>query len=94
MLSVVRAFRTHAAAWLAAALRNPHAAWEHQFAARQPDKARATQVLMQMRDWPKRERLRWAAQPLVFAPAPARNRSGPPASPPNAKALHAIRSGP
>ena len=82
------------AAWLAAALRNPHAAWEHQFAARQPDKARATQVLMQMRDWPKRERLRWAAQPLVFAPAPVRNRTGPPASRPDAEALHAIRSRP
>ena len=82
------------AAWLAAALRNPHAAWEQQFAAQQPDKARATQVLMQMRDWPKRERLRWAAQPLEFAPAPARKRTGPPAPPAHAEALHAIRSRP
>jgi hypothetical protein len=55
------------AAWLAGVLRNPHAAWEQQFAARQPDRARATVVLMQMRDWPKRERRRFAQQPLAFA---------------------------
>ena len=57
------------AAWLAGVLRNPRAAWEQQFAARQPDRARATQVLMQMRDWPKRQRERFAAQPLAFSPA-------------------------
>ena len=55
------------AAWLAGVLRNPHDAWDQQFAARQPDRARATQVLMQMRDWPKRQRERFAAQPLAFA---------------------------
>ena len=59
------------AAWLASVLRNPHAAWEQQFEARQPDRARATQVLMQMRDWPKRQRERFAAQPLAFARVPA-----------------------
>jgi hypothetical protein len=58
------------AAWLAGVLRNPRAAWEQQFAARQPDRTRATQVLMQMRDWPKRQRERFAAQPLAFARAP------------------------
>ena len=64
------------AAWLAGALRNPHAAWEQQFAARQPDHARATQVLMQMRDWPRRQRERFAAQPLAFARAPTARRPG------------------
>jgi membrane peptidoglycan carboxypeptidase len=58
------------AAWLAGVLRNPHAAWDQQFQARQPDRERAIQVLMQMRDWPKRERERFAAQPLAFARAP------------------------
>jgi hypothetical protein len=64
------------AAWLASVLRNPHAAWEQQFAARQPDRARATQVLMQMRDWPMRQRARLAAQPLAFARLPSVKRPG------------------
>jgi Transglycosylase len=64
------------AAWLASVLRNPHAAWDRQFAARQPDRSRATQVLMQMRDWPKRERERFAAQPLAFARVPSANKAG------------------
>ena len=64
------------AAWLASVLRNPHAAWDQQFAARQPDRARATQVLMQMRDWPKRQRERFAAQPLAFARVPTVKRPG------------------
>jgi len=64
------------AAWLAGVLRNPHAAREQQFAARQPDRTRATQVLMQMRDWPKRERERFAAQPLAFTRAPAAKKAG------------------
>ena len=64
------------AAWLAGVLRNPHAAWEQQFAARQPDRTRATQVLMQMRDWPKRERERFAEQRLAFARVPTAVRSG------------------
>jgi hypothetical protein len=67
------------AAWLAGVLRNPHVAWETQFNARQPDRARATQVLMQMRDWPKRERERWAMHPLAFAPASSPKRAGSPA---------------
>jgi membrane carboxypeptidase/penicillin-binding protein PbpC len=68
------------AAWLAGVLRNPHVAWETQFNARQPDRARATQVLMQMRDWPKRERERWAMHPLAFAPAASPKRAGSPAA--------------
>ena len=37
--------------------RNPHLAWETQFVARQPDRARPRHVLMQMRDWPKAPRV-------------------------------------
>ncbi len=59
------------AAWLAGILRQPHAAWEQQFLARSPERERATQVLMQMRDLPRRERERWARGPLAFAPARA-----------------------
>jgi len=64
------------AAWLAGVLRNPHAAWDQQLAARQPDRDRAIQVLMQMREWPKRLRERFAAQPLAFARAPTVKRPG------------------
>jgi len=64
------------AAWLAGVLRNPHAAWKQQFSARQPDRARATQVLMQMRDWPMRQRARFAARPLAFARVPTAKRPG------------------
>ena len=77
------------AAWLAGVLRNPHVAWETQFVARQPDRARPTQVVMQMRDWPKRERERWAVQPLVFAPASSPKRAGRPRV--TAPSLHAAR---
>jgi membrane peptidoglycan carboxypeptidase len=63
------------AAWLAGVLRDPHVAWEQQFRAHRPDRSRATQVLMQMRDWPKRERQRWSAQALAFAPATATRRA-------------------
>lgn len=68
------------AAWLAGVLRNPHAAWAERAAGAQPDRARATQVLMQMRDWPRRERHRFAAQALAFTapsqPRPAAPRPG------------------
>jgi membrane peptidoglycan carboxypeptidase len=64
------------AAWLAGVLRNPHSAWEQQFTPRQPDRERARVVLMQMRDWPKRERQRFAQQPLSFA-APKAAREAP-----------------
>jgi hypothetical protein len=55
-------------AWLASVLRNPHVAWDRQFLPRQPERDRAVQVALQMRDWPRRERQRFAAQPLAFAP--------------------------
>ena len=58
------------AAWLAGILRNPHIAWEQQFVPRRaPERERATWVLMQMRETPKSDRLRYASQPLRFAPA-------------------------
>ena len=84
------------AAWLASVLRNPHAAWEQQLEARRPDRARATQVLMEMRDWPKRQRERFAAQPLAFAGAPAAKKAGGaatplPAGPPVAAAVPRAR---
>lgn len=79
------------AAWLASVLRNPHVAWDTQFVARQPDRARPRQVLMQMRDWPKRERERWAMQPLAFAPGSAPKRAEHPE--PKVPSLHAARGG-
>ena len=77
------------AAWLASVLRNPHAAWETQFVARKPDRARTTQVVMLMRDWPKRERECWAMQPLMFAPASSPKRDERPRV--TAPSLHATR---
>ncbi len=74
-------------AWLASVLRNPHIAWETQFVARQPDRARPRQVLMQMRDWPKRDRERWAMQPLLFAPASSPKRAE--RTPAKERSLHA-----
>jgi membrane peptidoglycan carboxypeptidase len=65
------------AAWLAGILRNPHAAWQHEFVARAPERERAAWVLMQMRELPRQDRQRFASQPIRFAPAPA-----PSASPP------------
>lgn len=56
------------AAWLASILRNPHLAYERQFRAAQPNTESAQQVLAQMRQVPRRQRARWAGQPLVFAP--------------------------
>jgi hypothetical protein len=68
------------AAWLASALPDPHRAWDEQFALRRPDRTRAADIVDQMRDWPKRQRRRFAAQPLVFAPAAARGTT--PSAPP------------
>lgn len=65
------------AAWLAGMLRNPQAAWAQREAGEPPDRTRAVQVLAQMRDWPPRERRRFAAQPLAFAPAPAARVAAP-----------------
>lgn len=57
------------AAWLAGILRAPHAAHALQFAAARPDATRARDVLMQMRELPRAQRVRAATQPLVFAVA-------------------------
>jgi monofunctional biosynthetic peptidoglycan transglycosylase len=57
------------AAWLAGILRAPHVAHGHQFLAGQPEVERARRVLMQMRELPKAERVRWAGKPLVLAVA-------------------------
>lgn len=62
------------AAWLAAALRAPHAAHAQQLAGA-PDLERARRVLMQMRELPRAERQRAARQPLVLA-RPARSGEG------------------
>ena len=55
------------AAWLAGILRAPHVAHGHQFLAGQPEVERARRVLLQMRELPKVERVRWAGRPLVLA---------------------------
>jgi hypothetical protein len=57
------------AAWLAGILRAPHVAHAHQFLAGQPEVERARRVLLQMRELPKSERVRWAGRPLVLAVA-------------------------
>lgn len=59
------------AAWLASILRNPHSAYERQFAAGSPNVERAQQVLMQMWSLPRRVRVQQSRQTLSFAPAPA-----------------------
>jgi hypothetical protein len=59
------------AAWLASILPNPAQAYENEFLAGAADAARAVRVLQQMRDLPRTERERWAAQPLSFAGPPA-----------------------
>ena len=55
------------AAWLAGILRAPHVAHGHQFLAGQPEVERARRVLLQMRELPRAERMRWAGKPLVLA---------------------------
>ena len=59
------------AAWLASILPNPAQAYEDEFLAGAADAARAFRVLQQMRDLPRADRERWAAQPLGFAAPPA-----------------------
>jgi membrane peptidoglycan carboxypeptidase len=68
------------AAWLASALRAPHRAWDEQFAVRRPERTRAEHVVHQMRDWPKRERRRFAAGPLAFPAATRRSAAQPAAA--------------
>lgn len=71
------------AAWLAGILRHPHAAHGEQFLPRAPDRERAAWVVQQMREFPRRDRHRWTAEPLVFAAhrSPARH-DGEPKGPP------------
>lgn len=79
------------AAWLASALRAPHAAHAQQFLRGQPDADRARRVLMQMRELPRAQRERAARQTLAFAPpgrraAAAGERNGAAPVPPAAAA--------
>jgi hypothetical protein len=55
------------AAWLAAILRNPHAAHAAQFMPRTADPERAQWVLMQMRGFSRSERVRWGRAELDFS---------------------------
>lgn len=77
------------AAWLASILRNPHAAHAEQFTHRAVDRARAEWVLLQMRDWPRRDRVRWAREPLAFVAGKRTNaeRQDAPAAPASTLAL-------
>jgi hypothetical protein len=75
------------AAWLAGILRAPHAAHTQQLLSGTPDRARAEWVLMQMRDFPRRDRLRWANEPLVLRPPAVQGR--PPVARPTAMAIAA-----
>jgi hypothetical protein len=59
------------AAWLASVLPNPQRAYEDEFLAGAPDLARAARLLQQIRGLPRRDRERWAQNPLAFAPPPA-----------------------
>lgn len=54
------------AAWLAGILRHPHAAHAQQFMAREPQRERATAIVMQMREFPRAERQRWSRAALGF----------------------------
>ncbi len=55
------------AAWLAGILRNPHSAHASQFALGAPERERAEWVLQQMREFPRRDRQRWARASLEFS---------------------------
>lgn len=54
-------------AWLAAILRNPHLAHQRRFEPATPESERAQGVLMQMREFPRNDRVRWSREPLAFA---------------------------
>ncbi len=66
------------AAWLAGILRHPHLAHAAQFVPQAPERDRAQSVLMQMREFPRPERARWAKDPLAFANP--KNRPGAPST--------------
>jgi hypothetical protein len=59
------------AAWLAGILRQPHAAYASEWRAQAPQRERAEAIVMQMRDFPRPDRQRWARQALALRPAPA-----------------------
>jgi len=58
------------AAWLAGILRHPHAAYTNEWRARSPHRERAETIVLQMRDFPRRDRQRWAHEALVLRAAP------------------------
>jgi membrane peptidoglycan carboxypeptidase len=58
------------AAWLAGVLRQPHAAYANEWRARAPQRERAEAVVLQMRDFPRRDRQRWARATLALRAAP------------------------
>jgi hypothetical protein len=65
------------AAWLAAGLRQPRAAYEREFLRGAPDRAAALRVLAQMRELTLDERARARREALTFAPAPSAARGAP-----------------
>ncbi|HXF46345.1 MAG TPA: transglycosylase domain-containing protein, partial [Burkholderiaceae bacterium] len=65
------------AAWLAAGLRQPRAAYEREFLRGAPDRAAALRVLAQMRELTPDERARARREALTFAPAPSAARGAP-----------------
>jgi hypothetical protein len=65
------------AAWLASILRQPHAAHARQFVARSPERARAEGIVMQMREFPRRDRERWVREPLMLRAPPAAPAAAP-----------------
>jgi hypothetical protein len=58
------------AAWLAGILRAPHAAHARQYEAGAVERERAEWIVQQMRDFPRRDRQRWALAPLTLRQAP------------------------
>jgi hypothetical protein len=65
------------AAWLAASLRRPQAAYEREFLRGVADSAGALRVLAQMHELPADERARARRERLAFAPAPKRAPGAP-----------------
>jgi hypothetical protein len=59
------------AAWLAGILRRPHAAYADEWRARAPQRERAEAIVLQMRNFPRHDRQRWARESLVLRAAQA-----------------------
>jgi hypothetical protein len=59
------------AAWLAGILRRPHAAYQNEWRAQAPQRERAAAIVQQMHNFPRRDRQRWAREPLTLRAAPA-----------------------